>query len=88
MTMMDADNDGIVDLNDVRVAARGICDRLRDKEPSLALAPKETQDRFERRFLALVTTLFKAADVDGDGKVEKDELRTPAGRNLEKLLMR
>jgi len=88
LTALDADKDGIVDLNDVRLVARGICDRLRDKEPSLALAPKESQDRFKRRFLELVTALFKAADVDGDGTLDADELRSPAGRNLEKLLMR
>jgi hypothetical protein len=38
MKTLDADNDGIVDLNDVRVVARCICDRLLDKEPSLAHA--------------------------------------------------
>ena len=65
-------------------AARGICDRLRNKEPSFT--SKESQDRFKRRFLALVTALFKAADVDGDGTLDEDKLRTPAGRNLEKLL--
>ena len=86
LTALDADKDGIVDLNDVRLVARGICDRLRDKEPSFT--SKESQDRFKRRFLELVTALFKAADVDGDGTLDADELRSPAGRNLEKLLMR
>ena len=35
-----------------------------------------------------MTALFKAADVDGDGTLDADELRSPAGRNLEKLLER
>jgi hypothetical protein len=86
MKMMDADQDGIVDMNDVREVARGICDRLSDKQPSPA--SKESQVRFKRRFLGLVTAYFKAADVDGIGKLEEDELRSAPGRNLEKLLMR
>jgi hypothetical protein len=48
---------------------------------------KITQDRFERRLLELVAVLFKAADVDGDEKLDEVELRSAHGRNLEKLLM-
>jgi Ca2+-binding EF-hand superfamily protein len=84
MKTLDTNNDGTVDLNEVRAAARRLSDRLRIDEPRLS---EVTQQRLKRRLLALVTALFKAADFDGDGTLNEVELRSASGQNLAKLLM-
>ena len=84
MKALDTDNNGIVDLDEARAAARRVSDRLSVNRPSVT---KITQDRFKLRLLELVAVLFKAADVDRDQKLNEEELRSAPGRNLEKLLM-
>jgi hypothetical protein len=84
MKALDTNNDGTVDLDEASAAARRVSDRLSVNRPSVT---QITQDRFKRRLLELVIVLFKAADVDGDEKLDEGELRSAPGRNLEKLLM-
>src|SRR5260370_1327489 len=77
MQMLDTNNDGAIDIEEADAAAAAMFDWLaQHKVGSL------TKDEY----LALVAKWFKAADQDGDGKLDEDELRLPAGRKLQRLL--
>jgi hypothetical protein len=84
MTVLDADQDGTIDIDEAIAAASAIFDRISDKQAIFDSA--ESRDHFKSNFLALTIKWFKQADLDGDGALDEDELRTPAGRKLEKLL--
>jgi hypothetical protein len=71
---------------EAKAAASVVLDRLSEKE--LGFASKEARDRFKSKLLDLTVQWFREADHDGDGTLDNDELRSPAGRKLEKLLTR
>ena len=87
MALLDSDKDGTVDLAEAVAVAGALFDRL-DGQAEARLLSKETRAVFKSNYIALVTKWFRAADLDGDGTLDEDELQTPAGRKLEKLLHR
>jgi Ca2+-binding EF-hand superfamily protein len=69
--MLDTNKDGTVDMNEAKAAATALFDRL---------------GGHQERCLALVEKWFKAADRNGDGKLDGQELNAAAGKRLLKLL--
>jgi Ca2+-binding EF-hand superfamily protein len=102
LTAADTDKDGTLDLAEVKVAAGAAFDGLdQDKDSTLDLkeaASRLSKPEFKAadtdndttltkdEYLALVEKLFKAADKNNDGTLNAAELRTKAGRALERLL--
>jgi Ca2+-binding EF-hand superfamily protein len=102
MRMLDADNDGTVDLAEARKAASALFDKLDgDKDGTLdkrelarrlsakelAAADSDHDGTLTRdEYLALVQQRFKAADTDHDGTLDAKEFNTAAGRALLRLL--
>ena len=101
VALFDTDNDGTVDLAEVKKAASDLFDKLdHDKDGTLDI--KELQGRLSRKdlsaadpdndktltkdeYLAAVER-FKAADPDNDGTVSAAEFRTASGQALARLL--
>jgi Ca2+-binding EF-hand superfamily protein len=98
----DVDNDGTLDLNEVKAAALATFDRL-EVDHDGTLDKKELKGRIAKKdwpradpdndrtinrdeFAVYAETLFKAADKDSDGLLDMKEWRSPAGRKLERLL--
>ena len=98
----DTDNDGTLDLNEVKTAAGAAFDKL-EKDNDSTLDKKEVGSRMSLKefkaadpdndgtiskdeYLAVVEQLFKEADPDNDGTLSAKELRSKAGRQLVKLL--
>jgi EF hand len=99
---LDSDRDGTVDLNETKTAASAVFDRLdRDHDGTLdkrelkgRLSAKElaaedgdhdgtlTKDEY----LATVEKRFKAANPDGDDKLDAKELSSRPGRALQRLV--
>jgi hypothetical protein len=50
--------------------------------------PGQRQDHFKDEYFAFVEAAFKSADMDNDGTIDAKELRSPAGRALQRLLMK
>ena len=102
LTAADTDADGTLSLDEVRSAAAAAFDKLdQDKDSTLDYkeasgvvgnsefkgANKDHDTTLTKdEYLALVEELFRAADRDGDGTLDAAELRTKAGRALERLL--
>lgn len=102
LTSADTDQDGTLSLAEVKAAASAAFDRLdQDKDSTLdfkevsgriskgefnAANPDHDTTLSKDEYLALVERLFKAADKNGDGTLNAAELRTKAGRALERLL--
>jgi len=100
--MFDTDNDGTLDLAEVKKAASALFARLdRDHDGTLdkrelagRLSAKELAaadpDRDGRltadEYLAVVEQRFNAANPDADGTLDAKELNTAAGRALLRLL--
>jgi len=102
LKLLDADNDGSVDLAEAKAAASALFDKL-NADKDTTIDTKELQGRLSKKdlaaadpdkdnaltkdeYLALVEARFKAADPDNDGKLDAKELATPAGKDLVKLL--
>src|SRR5437660_7378057 len=98
----DTDNDGTLDLNEVKAAAGAAFDKL-DRDHDGTLDKKELGGRIGKDMMAdadpdkdgtiskdeyvgLAEKLFKEADADGEGTLDAKELRSEAGRQLMKLL--
>jgi Ca2+-binding EF-hand superfamily protein len=98
----DTDNDGTLDLNEVKAAAGAAFDKL-DRDSDGTLDKKELRGRISNDMMAdadpdrdgtiskdeyvgLAEKLFKEADADGEGTLDAKELRSKAGRQLTKLL--
>jgi hypothetical protein len=98
----DTDNDGTLDLNEVKAAAGAAFDKL-DRDHDGTLDKKELRGRISKdmmgdadpdndgtiskdEYVGLAEKLFKEADGDGEGTLDAKELRSKAGRQLMKLL--
>ena len=102
MQMLDADNDGTVDLDEAKKAAETAFDKLdRDHDGTLdrrelrgrlsaaqfAAADPDKDGTFSKdEYLSLVENRFKAADRDNDGTLDESELRSRAGLALLRLV--
>jgi hypothetical protein len=100
--MFDTDNDGTLDLAEVKKAASAVFARLdRDHDgtldkrelagrlsaPELAAADPDRDGTLTAdEYLAVVEQRFNAADPDKDGTLDAKELNTAAGRALLRLL--
>ena len=100
--MFDTDNDGTLDLDEVKKAAAALFARL-DRDHDGTLDHRELAGRLSARelkaadpdhdgtlsldeYLAIVQQRFNAANRDNDGTLDAKELDTPAGRALLRLL--
>jgi Ca2+-binding EF-hand superfamily protein len=100
--MFDTDNDGTLDLAEVKKAASALFAKL-DPDHDGTLDVRELRGRLTAKelaaadpdhdgtltldeYLAVVEQRFKAADPDKDGTLDAKELRSPAGRALLRLL--
>lgn len=102
LAALDKDNDGTLDLTEVKDGARGVFVKL-DNDNDTTLDRKEIQGRISRaqfkgadpdndttlsedEYLALVEKLFDSADTDKDGTLDQKELHSKAGRALSRLI--
>jgi len=100
--MLDTDNDGTIDLMEVKKAAEAQFAKL-DTDHEGTLDARELRGRLSAKavkaadpdkdgtltldeYLAIVTQRFNAANADNDGTLDAKEMRTPAGRALLQLL--
>lgn len=100
--MFDTDNDGTLDLAEVKKAASGLFAKL-DRDHDGTLDKRELAGRLTAReldaadpdhdgtltveeYLAVVEQRFKAADPDKDGTLDAKELNSRAGQALLRLL--
>lgn len=98
----DKDNDKTLDLAEVKAAAGAEFDKLnKDSDDTLdrtetkgivgkkefkSADPDNDGTLTKDEYLSIVENLFKKADVDNDGTLEAKEMRSKAGRALEKLI--
>jgi hypothetical protein len=102
LRMFDSDNDGTLDLAEVKKAASALFSKL-DRDHDGTLDRRELAGRLSAKemsaadpdhdgtlttdeYLAVVQQRFKAADPDNDGTLDSRELRSPAGRALLRLM--
>lgn len=100
--MFDTDNDGTLDLMEVKKVAAELFTKL-DRDHEGTLDVRELRGRLTAKdiaaadpdhdgtltmdeYLAVVAQRFEAANGDHDGTLDAKELATPAGRSLLKLL--
>ena len=100
--MFDTDNDGTLDLTEVKKAASALFAKL-DRDHDGTLDKRELAGRLTARelaaadpdhdgtltieeYLAVVEQRFNAANPDRDGTLDAKELNTPAGKALLRLL--
>jgi Ca2+-binding EF-hand superfamily protein len=100
--MLDTDNDGTLDLAEVKKAASALFARL-DRDHDGTLDARELRGRLSAQefaaadpdhdgtltvdeYLAVVEQRFNAADPDKDGTLDAKELRSRAGQALLRLL--
>jgi hypothetical protein len=82
---LDTNKDGALDLDETQAGASAAFEKLLRTLPS-EFSSQERQDRLRRKFLAAVKRWFKAADIDGNGKLDESELEGPGGLKVEMLL--
>jgi hypothetical protein len=102
LAAFDKDNDGTLDLAEVKAAAASVFDKL-DKDSDATLDSKEIGGRAGKtqfkeadpdqdgtltkdEYLGLVEKLFYAADAEKDGTIDPKELKSKAGRALLRLI--
>jgi Ca2+-binding EF-hand superfamily protein len=100
--MFDSDNDGTLDLAEVKKAAAAMFAKL-DPDKDGTLDARELRGRLSAKelaaadpdrdgtltldeYLAVVEQRFNAANPDKDGTLDAKELRSPAGRALLRLM--
>ncbi len=71
MTLLDTNNDGTIDMDEASAAAS-------------AFLAEHQQDR--KKYLKLIAKSFKAADLNGDGRLNEQELHAPEGKIFSTLL--
>jgi Ca2+-binding EF-hand superfamily protein len=98
----DIDKDGTLDLAEMEAAASAAFDRLdKDgdttlaydetkgrvgKNAFLAAEPDNDNTLTKAEYIGMAERLFKAADVNNEGTLDARELRSRAGRALQRLL--
>jgi Ca2+-binding EF-hand superfamily protein len=99
---LDKDNDGTLDIDEVKDGATSVFDKL-EKDADGTLDFKEAGRRLSKKefkeadadhdgtltkdeYLALVEKRFRAADTDADGTLTAKELHSKAGRALLRLI--
>jgi Ca2+-binding EF-hand superfamily protein len=103
LQQLDSDHDGTVDLSEAKAAGAALFDRLdHDHDGTLdrrevrgrvtaaqfAAADSDHDGTLSRdEYVAVLEMRFNAADTDHDGTLDAKELRSPAGRNLLRILM-
>lgn len=100
--MFDPDNDGTLDLSEVKNAASALFDKL-DPDKDGTLDARELRGRLSKKelaaadpdhdgtltkdeYLAVVEQRFNAANPDNDGTLDAKELKSHAGRALLRLM--
>ena len=102
MEELDKDHSGSIDLAEAKKAAGEVFDKLdkdhggtldrkeigsRLSDADFAAAdPDKSGTLSKKEFTDVAEKLFKAADTGHDGSLSKDDLKTPAGKALAKLL--
>jgi hypothetical protein len=93
---LDTDNDGTLDLNEIKAGASKVFDKL-DVDKDGTLDQKELKGRVAKKdwatadpdkdgtltqdeYLATAEAAFKRADASGGGTLDKKQLATPAGQ--------
>ncbi|MGQ0445018.1 MAG: EF-hand domain-containing protein [Beijerinckiaceae bacterium] len=104
LAAFDKDNDGTLDLAEVKSAAARVFDQL-EKDGDATLDRKETSVRIGEKefneanpdrdgtltkdeYLGLAEKLFNAANPDRDGTLDEKELKSKAGRALLRLIQK
>jgi Ca2+-binding EF-hand superfamily protein len=98
----DTDKDGTLDLAEMEAAAGAAFDRLNNDQDTtleykeakgrlsnkafVAADPDKDNSLTKDEYIAMAERLFKAADVENDGTLNARELRSKAGRALQRLL--
>jgi hypothetical protein len=97
----DVERNGVMDLGDVRRAARQAFNDKRNGDNTVDLnefAPSATWDRFSsiekygddnlnrRQFLTAIDDMFDEVDRNNDGVLDNDELRSTKGRALLRVI--
>jgi Ca2+-binding EF-hand superfamily protein len=71
MTLLDTDKNGTIDMNEANTAANAF---LAEHQPD------------KKKYLKLIAKWFKAADLNGDGRIDEQELHAPEGKIFSRLL--
>jgi Ca2+-binding EF-hand superfamily protein len=101
---LDPDKDGTVDLNEAKTAASALFDQLDtdhdgtvdrkelgdriSAEDWKTADPDNDKTISKDEYLAFVEVAFKRANPDNDATIDAKELKTPAGRALQRLLIK
>jgi Ca2+-binding EF-hand superfamily protein len=102
LQLLDSDHDGTVDINEAKMAATALFDRL-DRDHNGTLDGRELKGRLNAKelaaedgdhdgtltkdeYLAAVEKRFKAANLDSDDTLDAKELNSRPGRALQRLI--
>lgn len=86
MVLLDTDKDGTLDIEEVKASAAAEFERLINSNPEMTLMPEKAREHLRRKYIALILKWFALADLKKDGRLDEDELASPAGRKLARLL--
>lgn len=102
MAKLDPDKDGTIDLAEAQAGGKAVFAKINpDKDGTVdakelgkrldeaglkAADPDNDGTLDEKEYSALVEMKFKAADPDNDGTIDEKELKTPAGKQLKRLI--
>jgi hypothetical protein len=86
MTLLDTNKDGTVEVDEIEATAAATFERFISGSRGAALLVKGSRERLRSEFIALVTGWFAIADINRDGHLDEDELASPAGQKLGRML--